>query len=110
MSRWLCESSLNTISTLNRHYHSPPPRRIFSNPHHQHTTLPYRYHSYTHSSLPHTSTTVHPSQSPAKPRSTMVLTPDQWPAKKVRDTFLNFFKERRHTFGSCPIFNLTCTN
>src|ERR1700722_5486800 len=53
-------------------------------------TLPYR--SCAYSSLP---------QSPAKPRSTMVLRPDQWPARKVRDTFLNFFKERRHTFGTC---------
>ncbi len=26
----------------------------------------------------------------------MAPIPDHWPAKKVRDTFLDFFKERRH--------------
>ena len=39
----------------------------------------------------------------------MVLGPDQWPANKVRDTFLNFFKERGHSFGACLFHNLTYT-
>ena len=42
--------------------------------------------------------------------STMVLQPDQWPANKVRDTFLNFFKERGHNFGACLLNNLACTD
>ncbi|KAK4692244.1 alanyl-tRNA synthetase, partial [Lecanoromycetidae sp. Uapishka_2] len=28
----------------------------------------------------------------------MVVIPEHWPARKVRDTFLNFFKEKGHTF------------
>jgi len=26
--------------------------------------------------------------------------PEQWTAKKVRSTFLDYFKERGHTFGT----------
>jgi alanyl-tRNA synthetase len=29
----------------------------------------------------------------------MALTPKHWPAKKVRDTFLDYFRERGHAFG-----------
>ena len=32
----------------------------------------------------------------------MAFTPQQWPAHQVRDTFLNFFKKKGHTFGNCP--------
>jgi len=34
----------------------------------------------------------------------MGLSPGEWPAKKVRDTFLDFFKDRSHSFG-IPIFS-----
>lgn len=30
--------------------------------------------------------------------STSQLTPENWPATKVRDTFLDFFKSKEHTF------------
>lgn len=32
----------------------------------------------------------------------MAITPQQWPAHQVRDTFLNFFKKKGHTFGNYP--------
>lgn len=32
----------------------------------------------------------------------MALKPQQWPAQEVRDTFLNFFKKKGHTFGNYP--------
>lgn len=32
----------------------------------------------------------------------MAFTPQQWPAQQVRDTFLNFFKNKGHTFGNYP--------
>ena len=28
------------------------------------------------------------------------LSHEQWPAAKVRDTFLDFFKQKGHTFGA----------
>ena len=32
----------------------------------------------------------------------MASIPQQWPAQRVRDTFLNFFKEKGHTYGKYP--------
>ena len=32
----------------------------------------------------------------------MAFTPQQWSAQQVRDTFLNFFKKKGHTFGKYP--------
>ena len=32
----------------------------------------------------------------------MAFTPQKWPAQQVRDTFLNFFKKKGHTFGNYP--------
>ena len=33
----------------------------------------------------------------------MAFTPQQWPAREVRNTFLNFFKKKGHTFGNHPL-------
>lgn len=40
----------------------------------------------------------------------MALQPTKWPAKTVRNTFLNFFKERDHTFGKSSMCALTNAN
>lgn len=37
-----------------------------------------------------------------------MATTKQWTAQEVRDTFLNFFQERGHTFGSCNSLEHFC--